>query len=78
MLTFCLGNALTGTRVAMDSQHNQEHYEQKDTRREQATRSAKLDERYGKIGIPAVAAAVRCRGEKQRSDRARYEPQDCD
>jgi len=62
----------------MDAQHNQEHYEQKDARREQATRSAKLDERYGKIGIPAVAAAVRCRGEKRRSDRARYEPQDCD
>jgi hypothetical protein len=62
----------------MDAQHNQEHCEQKDTRREQATRSAKLDERYGKIGIPAVAAAVRCRGEKRRSDRARYEPQDCD
>ena len=25
----------------------------------------KLDRRYGKIGISAVAAAVQCRGEKQ-------------
>ena len=60
----------------MEAQH-QEHYEQKDARREHA-RSAKLDERYGEIGIPAVAAAVRCRGEKRKSDRARYVPQDCD
>jgi hypothetical protein len=60
----------------MDTQH-QEHYEQ-DARRERAMRSAKLDERYGEIGIPAVAAAVRCRGEKRKSDHARYMPQDCD
>ena len=41
-------------------------------------RSAKLDERYGEIGIPAVAAAVRCRVEKRNADRVRYMPQDCD
>ena len=63
-----------GILVIMDAQHR-EHYEQKDVRRE---RSAKLDERYGEIGIPAVAAAVRCRAEKRKSDRARYVPQDCD
>jgi hypothetical protein len=61
----------------MTAQH-QKHYEQKDVRRERPTRSAKLDDRYGEIGIPAVAAAVRCRGEKRTSDRARYVPQDCD
>ena len=61
----------------MDAQH-QEHYEKKDARRERPMRSAKLDERYGEIGIPAVAAAVRCRGEKRSSDRVRYIPQDCD
>ena len=61
----------------MDAQH-QEHYEKKDARRERPMGSAKLDERYGEIGISAVAAAVRCRGEKRSSDRARYTPQDFD
>lgn len=62
----------------MDAQHNQEHYEQKDARRDRPTKSSKLDERYGEIGISAVAAAVRCRGEERKSDRVRYVPQDCD
>ena len=30
----------------------------------QADSNAHLDNRYGRIGIPAVAAAVRCKGEK--------------
>jgi hypothetical protein len=34
---------------------------QQDSQRQQT----KLDNRYGKIGISAVAAAVRCKGEKQ-------------
>ena len=38
-----------------------------------------LDERYGKIGISAVAAAVRCKGEDSRRTRdARLTPYDRD
>jgi hypothetical protein len=59
-------------QVQRQQQAQQEH-----ARRESAT-SPKLDDRYGKIGIPAVAAAVRCRGEERKSDHVRYEPQDCD
>jgi hypothetical protein len=40
-----------------------------DTRRDTSTRPAKLDDRYGKIGIPAVAAAVRCKGEQRKASR---------
>ena len=61
----------------MQAQHRKQH-EQQDARGEQGARSAKLDDRYGKIDIPAVAAAVRCRGDNRKSDRARYVPQDCD
>jgi hypothetical protein len=51
--------------------------EQQD-RRELSIKSSKLDERYGKIGIQAVAAAVRCRGKERKSERLRIVPQDCD
>lgn len=33
-----------------------------------------LDRRYGKIGISAVAAAVRCKGEEPRKSAPRTEP----
>ena len=33
---------------------------------------------YGKIGIPAVAAAVRCKGEPRKAQRTRHLPQDSD
>lgn len=36
--------------------------EQHNTRRE----NAKLDDRYGKIGIPAVAAAMSCRAKDRK------------
>jgi hypothetical protein len=49
-----------------------------ETRRETSNRSPKLDDRYGKIGIPAVAAAVRCRGQQRKAQRARPIPQDSD
>jgi len=52
--------------------------ERQDARRETSTRSSKLDDRYGKIGIPAVAAAVRCRGEERKSRRHRLVPQESD
>jgi hypothetical protein len=54
--------------------------QQQDAHRDASTRArpSKLDDRYGKIGIPAVAAAVRCRGEKRKAERARLVPQDCD
>jgi hypothetical protein len=60
----------------MQAQYQKQH--EQDARREQGTRPTKLDERYGKIGISAVAAAVRCRGEERKSDHAGYIPQDCD
>lgn len=54
----------------------QDHHQE--TRRENSTRSSKLDDRYGKIGIPAVAAAVRCKGEQRKTQRSRHQPQDSD
>jgi hypothetical protein len=45
--------------------------DRQDKRREPSSRSAKLDERYGKIGIQAVAAAVRCRAQERKSHRVR-------
>lgn len=32
---------------------------------------ANLDNRYGRIGIPAVAAAVRCKGDTRKSQAAK-------
>ena len=49
-----------------------------ETRRENSTRPSKLDDRYGKIGIPAVAAAVRCKGEQRKTPRTRHLPQESD
>ena len=49
-----------------------------ETRRENSTRSSKLDDRYGQIGIPAVAAAVRCKGEQRKAQRSRHLPQESD
>jgi hypothetical protein len=46
----------------------------RDTRRDTSTKPAGLDDRYGKIGIPAVAAAVRCKGEQRKASRARFVP----
>jgi hypothetical protein len=40
--------------------------------------SSELDGRYGEIGISAVAAAVRCRGEQRAPGRARHTPQESD
>jgi len=55
-----------------------EHHQQDGARRDYAAKSGKLDERYGEIGIPAVAAAVRCRAEEPKSDRGGYRPRDYD
>jgi hypothetical protein len=51
--------------------------EKHDTDRE-VSQPSNLDDRYGKIGIPAVAAAVRCRAKERKSDRLHLIPQDCD
>lgn len=48
------------TRQATPAAEQQET-KQQDSQRQQT----KLDTRYGKIGISAVAAAVRCNGERQ-------------
>ena len=37
-----------------------------------------LDDRYGKIGISAVAAAVRHQGEQRNANETRYIPYDSD
>ena len=37
-----------------------------------------LDNRYGKIGISAVAAAVRCKGEPRKTNETRAEPYERD
>ena len=47
-------------------------------RRENSTRASKLDERYGKIGIRAVAGAHCCKGEQRKAQRTRHLPQDSD
>jgi hypothetical protein len=49
--------------------------EQKQDSAEQYTN---LDDRYGKIGISAVAAAVRHQGEQRNSTESRLEPYDRD
>jgi hypothetical protein len=53
--------------------------EHRDTRRDTSTRS-KLDERYGKIGIRAVAgAAVHCcKGDEHKAKRERRVPRESD
>ena len=38
----------------------------------------RLDERYGKIGISAVAGAVRHKGEQRKPNQTRFVPQDSD
>jgi hypothetical protein len=40
--------------------------------------SCELDDRYGEIGISAVAAAVRCRSEDRSTKRSRHLPHDSD
>jgi hypothetical protein len=57
------------TKVKTTSQEQRQ-----DTRRP----STELDDRYGKIGISAVAAAVRHKGEKPKSKDAHLIPYDCD
>ena len=40
--------------------------EQRADARQDSRRHSELDQRYGEIGISAVAAAVRCKGEEPR------------
>jgi hypothetical protein len=40
--------------------------------------TTRLDERYGKIGISAVAAAVRHKGEQRKVNEMRFIPRDSD
>jgi hypothetical protein len=64
----------------MQARAAQENHQdrQPDARRENSPRSSKLDDRYGKIGIPAVAAAHCCKGEQRKAHRPRHRPQDSD
>lgn len=51
----------------------------RDTRRDTSTKSSRLDDRYGKIGIRAVAgAAVHCKNEQRKATRARFTPKESD
>jgi len=53
--------------------------ERKDINEKDHRRSGcELDDRYGEIGISAVAAAVRCRGEERSAKRSRHLPQESD
>lgn len=52
--------------------------EHRDTRRDTSTKS-KLDDRYGKIGIRAVAgAAVHCKGDEHKAKSVRRVPKESD
>jgi hypothetical protein len=50
----------------------------RDVRREPSSKSSRLDERYGKIGIRAVAGAVRCKGDERKAVRTRLVPNESD
>jgi hypothetical protein len=53
--------------------------ENKNTNEQDHRRSScELDDRYGEIGISAVAAAVRCRSEDRSAKRSRHLPQESD
>lgn len=56
---------MQATRATEQSQDSQRHYKD-------------LDERYGKIGISAVAAAVRHQGEQRNTTDMRNPPYDSD
>jgi hypothetical protein len=50
----------------------------KSTEQKQDSARTNLDNRYGKIGISAVAAAVRHQGEQRSTSESQYEPYDRD
>ena len=52
--------------------------DKRDTRRDISTKSSRLDDRYGEIGIRAVAGAVHCKGEQRRATRARFTTKESD
>jgi len=53
--------------------------ESKDINEKDRRRSgSELDDRYGEIGISAVAAAVRCRSEDRSTRRSHHLPQESD
>ena len=56
---------MEATRATEQSQDSQRQY-------------TKLDDRYGKIGISAVAGAVRHKGQQRKPDQTRFIPQDSD
>jgi len=56
---------MDATRATEQSQDSQRHYKN-------------LDDRYGKIGISAVAAAVRHQGELRNVSETRFQPADSD
>ncbi len=47
-------------------------------KQDSARQYSNLDNRYGKIGISAVAAAVRHKGEQRRATETHFEPYDRD
>ena len=56
---------MNATRATEQSKDSQRHYK-------------KFDDRYGKIGISAVAAAVRHQGEQRNASDTRFRPYDSD
>jgi hypothetical protein len=52
--------------------------DKRDTRRDISTKPSRLDDRYGEIGIRAVAGAVHCKSEQRKATRARLATRESD
>lgn len=61
---------MQATRATEQSQDSQ--------RQNKSIQDKSLDERYGKIGISAVAAAVRHQSQQRNADTTRFQPYDSD
>lgn len=61
---------MQATRATEQSQDSQ--------RQNESIQDKSLDERYGKIGISAVAAAVRHQSQQRNADTTRFQPYDSD
>ena len=61
---------MQATRATEQSQDSQ--------RQNKSIQDKSLDERYGKIGISAVAAAVRHQSQQRYADTTRFQPYDSD
>ena len=63
---------MQATRATEQSQDSQRHNQNK------GIQDKSLDQRYGEIGISAVAAAVRHQTQQRNADTTRFQPYDSD